>query len=162
MTEVRKSPRGSLAVYLPLTPVTHAWQLVYVVPDDFPRLCVGNSITDEEAEEWPMATWGLDPARVGDTAHDPCCGITSPSGKVCPRTTGRVGDHARGTVKWANTKRVWLSGAPEPHDVPCVRDSQGDVWSCDVRGVWWTKETAPASWAYIAKKWSPLTEVGAA
>lgn len=59
--------------------------------------------------------------------------------------------------------RVWLTGDPEPDEPGLqVRDGQGDVWQCEIvlggGRVWTSPETALATWAYIAKKWPPLTE----
>ena len=59
--------------------------------------------------------------------------------------------------------RVWSAGSPEP-DEPYlrVRDVHGDLWRPErVLGgdrVWSAAETVLATWAYIAKKWGPLTE----
>lgn len=55
--------------------------------------------------------------------------------------------------------RVWRSDAdPEPEDTPTVKDSMGDVWTNDPR-LWVTPDTQPMTWARIAKKYGPLTEV---
>lgn len=56
--------------------------------------------------------------------------------------------------------RVWQKGDPAPADNPRVRDNQGDVWTYDENTQMWdTPETVQCSWAYVAKKWAPLTEV---
>lgn len=54
--------------------------------------------------------------------------------------------------------RMWFTDDPEPEYVERVRDSEGDVWTRNLYGVW-TALGLPAAWWYIAKRWGPLTEV---
>jgi len=55
--------------------------------------------------------------------------------------------------------RVWHKGDPEPKFVASVRDTDGDVWTRDHRGVWRTPDHGPCGWGYVANRWGPLTEV---
>lgn len=79
------------------------------------------------------------------------CGDRKPADhhfECCPDTTPPVRE-----------PRVWRSDAePEPEDTPTVKDSMGDVWTNDPR-LWVTPDTQPMTWARIAKKYGPLTEV---
>jgi hypothetical protein len=99
-------------------------------------------------------------ADVDDDGHHHCVN--------CHQRTGMLG-HPNGcppetlASTTSSQPRMWRhenhADRAQPATVVKVRDRHNDIWTCTTTDVWTSPETADCGWAYILRKFGPLTEV---
>ena len=96
-----------------------------------------------------------------DRAAEVLAGVLAARGVPDARGVAReqVADFAAVGLLAPPPPRTWQAGDPEPDDVQCVMDRDGDVWQQHDRDAWWFGAFGSISSKNLLERCGPLTEV---